>query len=148
MTTDYSKAYTEVIEIISHFSKEEYSKIPTEKIEFFQNNMDKEYNYNINPRIDLSEQYISREANAILITLFRDYFATEKQKNTLESILIQNQEKLEEERRKKYNPNNIFNKKQEIKEQNIMEELQMVEYKESFFSKLKKYIFKLLHIES
>ena len=38
MTTNlYAKAYTEVLEIISYFSKEEYSKIPSEKIEFYEN---------------------------------------------------------------------------------------------------------------
>ena len=41
MTNNYAKAYTEVLEILSHFSDEEYSKIPIEKIEFYKNNMDK-----------------------------------------------------------------------------------------------------------
>ena len=32
MTNNYAKAYTEVLEILSHFSDEEYSKIPIEII--------------------------------------------------------------------------------------------------------------------
>ena len=95
MINTYAKAYTEVLEILKYFSEEEYSKIPQEKINFYKNNMDKNYNYNINPNIDLSKQYISKEANAILITLFRDYFATESQKKTLNNLLNQNQNKLE-----------------------------------------------------
>ena len=67
--------------------------------------------YNINPNIDLSKQYISKEANAILITLFRDYFATESQKKTLNNLLNQNQNKLENIRREKYNSNNMMLKK-------------------------------------
>ena len=35
MNNTYSKAYTEVLEIINHFSEEEYKKIPKEKIDFF-----------------------------------------------------------------------------------------------------------------
>lgn len=35
MTNTYSNAYTEVLEILSHLSKEEYSKIPIDKINFF-----------------------------------------------------------------------------------------------------------------
>ena len=31
----------------------------------------KKYNYKINPEVNLAEQEISKEANAILITLFR-----------------------------------------------------------------------------
>ena len=83
MINTYAKAYTEVLEILKYFSEEEYSKIPQEKVDFYKNNMDRNYNYIINPNIDLSQQYISKEANAILIALFRDYFATESQKKTL-----------------------------------------------------------------
>ena len=108
MINTYAKAYTEVLEILKYFSEEEYSKIPQEKIDFYKNNMDRNYNYNINPNIDLSQQYISKEANAILITLFRDYFATESQKKTLNNLLNQNQNKLENIKREKYNSNDIF----------------------------------------
>lgn len=108
MTNTYAKAYTEVLEILKYFSVEEYSKIPQEKIAFYKNNMDKNYNYSINPNIDLSKQYISKEANAILISLFRDYFATENQKEMLNNLLNQNQEKLENIKREKYNPDSIF----------------------------------------
>ena len=95
MTNSYAKAYTEVLEILSHFSKEEYSKIPQEKINFYKSNMEKNYEYSINPNIDLSKQYISKEANAILLSIFRDYFANDRQRKTLNNLLSQNQEKLE-----------------------------------------------------
>lgn len=55
-------------------------------------------------------KHISRKANAILVSLFRDYFATAKQKEILKNLLQQNQEKLEKEKYLKYNPDNIFNK--------------------------------------
>lgn len=45
MNNTYSKAYTEVLEIINHFSEEEYKKIPKEKIDFFEENKDKDYNF-------------------------------------------------------------------------------------------------------
>ena len=44
-----------------------------------------------NPEIDLSVQYISNEANAILVSLFRDYFASENQKIKLINLLNKNQ---------------------------------------------------------
>lgn len=108
MINTYAKAYTEVLEILKYFSAEEYSKIPQEKIDFYRSNMDKDYNYNINPNKDLSKQYISKEANAILISLFRDYFANENQKETLNNLLHQNQVKIESMKREKYNSDNIF----------------------------------------
>lgn len=110
MNNLYAKAYTEVLEIINHFSENEYKKIPKEKIDFYEKHKDRKYDFKINPNIDLAEQNISRKANAILVSLFRDYFATAKQKEILKNLLQQNQEKLEKEKYLKYNPDNIFNK--------------------------------------
>ena len=142
MTNTYARAYTEVIEILSYFSKEEYNRIPEEKISFYKKHMDKDYIYNINPGIDLSKQKVSKEANAILISLFRDYFATEKQKQTLNNLLNQNQEKLEKIKTEKYNYNDIF--KREINEpsQNSLIKIQKI----SFIQKIVKKVKRVLHI--
>lgn len=108
MNDTYSKAYTEVLEIINHFSEDEYKKIPKEKIDFYEKNKNKDYNFKIDPNVDLAEQNISPNANAILVSLFRDYFATDKQKEILKNLLQQNQEKMEKEKYQKYNPNDIY----------------------------------------
>ena len=130
MNNTYSKAYTEVLEIINHFSEEEYKKIPKEKIDFFEENKDKDYNFKIDPNVNLAEQNISQNANAILVSLFRDCFATDKQKEVLRNLLQQNQEKIEIEKYKKYNPNNIFNKRDYTDElKDSKEELALVEIK-------------------
>ena len=135
MTNTYTRAYTEVLEILNHFSREEYDKIPNEKIEFYRNNMDKEYDYRINPKVDLSKQNISKEANAILISLFRDYFATKKQKSTLENLLNQNQLKAEKEKAEKYNYDNMFKDKLYMWKETTEDNVSIIEYKESLFSK-------------
>lgn len=136
MINTYARAYTEVIEILNHFSREEYSKIPVEKVEFYKNNMDREYMYSINPKVDLSKQNISKEAYAILISLFRDYFANEKQKSMIENLLKQNQLKEEKEKAEKYNPNNIF-KNRTTKAEVTEKSTAMVKYKNSIFTKIK-----------
>jgi len=111
MTINYKRAYTEVLEILSHLSKKELDKIPKEKIDYYKGNMDMEYAYHINTQKPLNEQYISNEANAILVTLFRDYFANESQKDTLKKMLALNQEILEQMKKEKYNEDNIFKNK-------------------------------------
>ena len=152
INTIYAKAYTEVLEIIKHFPEEEYNKIPKEKIEFYKDNRDKDYNFTINPEIDLSEQNISKEANAIIVNLFIDYFATEEQKVKIKEILDLNQKKEEQEKREKYNPDDIFKKANKNKEITNIEtsngntNTALIEYKESFFARLKNFIFKILHI--
>ena len=144
MTNAYTRAYTEVLEILSHFSKEEYAKIPTKKIEFYRSNMDKKYNYKINPEVNLAEQEISKEANAILITLFRDYFASEKQNIALKKLLNQNQLKEEQEKIEKYDSNSMFKDKKNKTENMQLKQVSVTKYEESFFSK----IFNYSHIVS
>lgn len=149
----YAKACTEVLEILSHFSEEDFSKIPSDKIEFFKQNCDKDYDYKIDPEVDLEKQYISEEANAIIIGLYREYFATEHQRNVLDDILKHNQVLADRESRMKYNPDNVFESKQEQSSESIVEKedvssnVQMVEYKESFLTKVKNFILRLLHIK-
>mgnify|MGYP007094172873 FL=1 len=129
MNNSYAKAYTEVLEIINHFSEDEYKKIPKEKIDFFEKYKDREYDFKINPNIVLAEQNISRKANAILVSLFRDYFATAKQKEILKNLLQQNQEKLEKEKYLKYNQDNIFNKSYDNNINDSKDEVALVEIK-------------------
>ena len=153
INSTYSRAYTEVLEIIKYFPAEEYAKIPEEKIEFYKNNMDKDYVFKINPEIDLSKQNISPEASAVIVNLFRDYFATEEQKLKIKEILDLNQKREDQEKREKYNPDDIFkNKHEEPAVKNNDKTFKnstntaLVEYKESFFIKFKNFIFKILHI--
>lgn len=146
INSTYAKAYTEVLEIIKYFPKEEYAKISKEKIEFYQKNKDKEYNFIINPEIDLSEQKISPTANAIIVNLFRDYFATEEQKNKIKEILDLNQKKEDQE---KYGSDNLFKIKDNEQKKEITRDVTntaLTEYKESFFVKFKNFIFRMLHI--
>lgn len=146
INSKYAKAYKEVLEIIKYFPEDELNKIPQEKIDYYKENMDKEYKFEINPKIDLSEQNISKEASAIIVTLFRDYFATKEQKKKLEEIIKLNKIKLEKEKKNKYNPDDLFksNNNENINQNN--KETVLVAYKESFFTKFKKFVFRILHI--
>lgn len=149
MINKYAKAYTEVLEILSYFPQEEYNKIPKEKIEFYTHNMDKNYKFSINPDVDLSSQYISKEANAILVSLFIDYFATEKQNDILKNVLRKNQEYVEKIKKEKYNLDNIFNDKDSnIKINKLKNEEQLpTEYKEPLWKKILNIILKKIKLK-
>ena len=136
MSNAYSKAYVEVLEIISHFSEEDFKKIPKSEIDFYNENKDNEYEFKINPNIDLNEQNISREANAILVALYRDYFATENQKQILEKLLKQNEQKEEEKKREKYNPDDIFKKDKEDSKIENNNEILPIEIEEIWYQKI------------
>ena len=136
MSNAYSKAYVEVLEIISHFSEEDFKKTPKSEIDFYNENKDNEYEFKINPNIDLNEQNISREANAILVALYRDYFATENQKQILEKLLKQNEQKEEEKKREKYNPDDIFKKDKEDSKIENNNEILPIEIEEKWYQKI------------
>ena len=93
----------------------------------------------------MEKQNISKEANAILVTLFNDYYATDRQKEVLNNLLKQNQQKLEIRKYEEYNPNNLF-MQSTIKQQNTetlqenQKETSLVEIKESFFTKFINFI--------
>jgi len=147
ISKNYSKAYTEVLEMIKHLPENEYNKIPKEKIEFWERNKDNKYKFVINTQIELEKQNISIEANSIIVTIFRDYFATNLQKEKLKIILEQNENKYQEQLREKYNPDNLFeNRKKECMNPYVEKNtsLFVVKREENFFKKLINYVKKLI----
>lgn len=126
VSIEYANAYSEVLEILKFIAKEDYEKIPNSKIELFETNQNKEYIFEYNPNKTLEEQNVSKRAKAIIGLLFRDYWATDEQKDKI--IRKQNYDRqiLEEQKKSMYDVENIFKKKsyenEEVKE--------MVVYKE------------------
>lgn len=108
VSVKYANAYSEVLEILKYVSKEDYEKIPNSKIELFETNHNKEYVFKYNPNKTLDEQNVSKTAKAIIAILFRDYWATEIQKEKIINKQNYDRMKLEEEKRTRYNPDNLF----------------------------------------
>ena len=108
--SSYSEACTEVSEILQYLIKDDYNKIPSEIIEAIEENKSREYVFNYDENIELKEQKLLKETRAILFNLFRDYLATSEQKEKI--IRMQNEErnKLNEQKKIKYNVDNILKK--------------------------------------
>lgn len=130
-------AYKEIYEILKIFPGELVNKVPKDKIDFFYKNMDNNYEYNISKET-FDGQTMLEETAAILTILFRDYWSNQEQKEKLINFTKNAQSIVEKEDREKYNPDNIFkkrNREDEIKENTIQNEVALVEYKESVFKK-------------
>jgi hypothetical protein len=143
------KAYKECIEILKYIPKEEYNKIPSYIIDKLKREMDSEYFYKVTHFEDFENQEMLEETKTILAVLFRDYWATEQQREKIKAKENYDIQLLEEEKRKKYNPDDIF-KSNQIKleknaNENSHEETQLIEYKESIFTKIKNIILKIFH---
>lgn len=135
-------AYKEIYEILKIFPKELVEKIPASKIDYIKKNMDKDYEYNVTVETFDGKTMLDETA-AILAVLFKNYWATPKQREQMEKYHNMQRLKLDQEAREKYDPEKIFkrenefidsndNKKDKIKEQ----EITMVKKEESFFKKI------------
>ena len=133
MNDTYACSYVEVLEILKHIPKEDYNKIPKEKIEFYEKNMDKNYVY----IYDSVEPKTSRRTDIILMNLYKNYIAKIEEKEKIEEILRLNEQKEEQEKKKIYSIDNIFdNPKIDIQnnKENIISE-QLLKNKESIFKR-------------
>lgn len=137
MDNMYAIAYSEVLEILKYIPKEEYNKIPNEKIEVFKAKADKNYKFRYDSRKKLNEQNISKIAKGIIAILYRDYWATPEQRKIIKDYQKMKRNKLEEEKRKKYNANDLFKSKIELNKNNKIQK-GLVKYKDSIFEKVKK----------
>ncbi len=92
----YANAYTEVLDILKHISKEDYEKIPKSKIKVFEENCNKNYNFTYDENKTLDEQNVSEITKVIIAILFRDYWATKEQRY----IIIKKQQEIKDQKQK------------------------------------------------
>lgn len=123
MTSDYAKSYSEVLEFLKHIPKEEYERIPKSEIDFFESNKDVEYVFNFDAEKSFSDQELKKESKAIIVSLYKDYIASEKEKKIIEEILRLNEEVHQSRLREKYNPDDVFKDNNQNKVKNTNEEL-------------------------
>ena len=140
MENELYKAYSEVDKILSYMEDKYVEKIPIKLRELFKNDKLKDYEPFINPKIPLDEQNLQRKTFSILAMLNLNYWCeSEEEKQELIKIYSENDKKREEELREKYNPDNIFKKKEIIQEENneIKDNKSLIEYREeNFFKKI------------
>lgn len=110
MEKKYAKAYTEVLEILKHLPEDELNKIPKTELQFYEDNCDKNYKYEYDQSLAVEKQTISRDASTVMVAIYMNYFANERQKSIIEEVLKQNTIKEEKEKEEKYNIDKIFEK--------------------------------------
>ena len=148
MEDKYPKAYKQVIEILKYVPQESVDKIPKEMIKTFKINMDDKYDFKIDISKSFEEQDIFEETKAILANIFRDYWATPEQKERILEKERNDREIEENIKREKYNPDNLFKKKQKVIQQNeeIQSNLPAEIKKEKFYEKIINFLKKIFHI--
>lgn len=140
MKQEYKEAFTEVNEIIKMMPDELVNKIPSKFREMLEDERDKEYNPNIQEPLEKCK--LKNETIIILGLIYRDFLCSQDEKRRLQEKdareLQEVQKAIEEEIREKYNPDDIFKKKNEkkIEYQNTEETSIIVIQEEKWYKKI------------
>ena len=107
--SNFRRMATEVLAIVDLYPKSTRDKIPTQLIEELQRNKLPDLKVNLDKNKKLHEQDICEESLVMTYMIYRSYIASPEEQVLFDKIL----NKFDEETRKKYDPNNIFKKKDE-----------------------------------
>lgn len=139
---DYSKSYTELLEILKYVDKEDLGKIPKSKIQFYIKNQDTKYIYKYNKNLSFEYQPVSHLTKILIANLYTDYWADDEEKQKINLSDKQELDKLELIKREKYNPDNLFKNKTKYNSTNetsltVIEERSFIK---RFLNKIKKFL--------
>ena len=113
MKQEYNEAFTEVNEIIKMMPDELVNKIPSKFREMLEDERDKEYNPKIQEPLEKCK--LKNETIIILGLIYRDFLCSQDEKRRLQEKdareLQEIQKAIEDEIRQKYNPDDLFKKK-------------------------------------
>lgn len=107
-------AYKEVMEVLNHMSEEDVNKIPKEVLKYYEENQDTSYYFFIDSDKSFVEQNLSDKAKIVLAILFRDYWASEEQREKIKRKEKADIEALEQKKKEIYQNENLFEKNKEI----------------------------------
>ena len=113
---EYANACSEVLGILKFLSNEDYNKIPTDVIDNIKANSNEQYKFFYDSNKTLDEQNVTKRAKSIIAVLYKNYLATDEQKEKIENFQKQRLSEIEEEKREKYDIDVFKDKRNEIKE--------------------------------
>lgn len=135
---EYSDSLYQINEILKYMAPNLKARIPKKIISYFENNKSKDFNWKINETVPLEQQELLPTTKEILTVLYKDYLCDDEERVKLEKTLNDNEIKYQEELRKRYNADNMFENRQKVTKytEPRKENTDILAYKESFFSKI------------
>lgn len=136
----YRNAFKEVDEILKYTDIDLVNKIPKNFINFLRENMNNEYEFYVQEGLSLNKQNLSEEASSTFALIYRDYWATEEEKEEFRKK-DEEERKLNEEKIE-----HIFDKKDKEmtveKKNNQLIKIERESFIKRLFLKLKSFFFK------
>ena len=133
---NYKKALVEVDAVLSCLDYNEYKKIPSNIIDAIEINKDEEYTYDYDEELEYEDWSLMPETKAILYNIFKKYLATEEQRKYLQQKERLENYKIESEKIKKYNSENLFKKEKEAKKVEQEENNELIVKRDSSFKRI------------
>ena len=132
-TNDYAMEFSEVLDVLQHSEIEVIEKIPLEVIKKIKEKSSDKYI----SKIDNDNNFnISKNAKALLAVIYQDFLCDDEELEYFNKMLLKNEEQLQKSLREKYNPDDIFKEKNSKSSSSNIQNMQMVEYKESFIKQI------------
>lgn len=136
----YRNAFKEVDEILKYTDIDLVNKIPKKFISFLKENMNNDYEFYVQEGLSLNKQNLSEEASSIFALIYREYWATEEEKEEFRKK-DEEERKLNEEKLK-----HIFDRKDnepiEEKKNNKLIKIEHESFIKRLFLKLKRFFWK------
>ena len=130
MSISYEQAYSyaEILEILSFTHTSLVDKIPHKLITTFKNHALSTYQYHLDQSVPLENQTISPEtANLITLISLNYWCESQKEKDEIKEIILENEKEYNELQNKQYSYENLFNKKQDTQTIQKTKEPQKIE---------------------
>lgn len=135
---EINKRLVEVDCILKKLDDEYINKIPQEVWDFITENKDENYVFKYDDNKTLAEQNLSIDTISILTYINMEYLLEEEAKRELLDLLKNDEITAEQKKRKKYNPDDLFNNRKAMqKEQVSLVEVKIEKWYEKLFSFLK-----------
>lgn len=141
VTIEYSKAIAEVLYILENTEEEIVLKIPENVLNFLRENASNEYKPELEYRQDIRDMNLKDKTKAILAAIYRDYLASEEEREEYNKTLMENENRYQEKIRENYNRDEMFknNQKESANIENLPAEIKQ----KNFFQKIIDYIKKI-----
>lgn len=128
MSTEEKIIYIEVYSVLELLGEEYINRIPESLYTMIKNNVMNSKGLKYKSLKDINKNNIQKKSLAMIALLHTNYWLeSQREKDELNKIFADNFIKNEEERRKKFNPDNIFNNNLKIE---AKKEVDIIVYKE------------------
>lgn len=136
VSLEYSEAMVEVLDILDNSDDAIYEKIPKHLIKFWQKNKSSTYKPKLDHSKPINEMTLKDKTRDIITMIYLNYLCDDiERENTIKDIRL-NEQIYQEKLREKYNPDDIFKKRKQVKEEENIKDLVVVKAKESIFTKI------------